>query len=67
MPIFEYKCKSCLAVFEHLKNKKINKIFCVSCGSENVEKPEKGSFFPKNEFCPHSERVYNPNILSSLN
>jgi len=45
MPIFQYKCKDCASVFEHLTSKG-NKfdVFCIQCGSKNFEKLTSSGF-----------------------
>ena len=38
MALFEYKCKECGVVSEHLVYSDSDKVACPKCGSENLEK-----------------------------
>jgi putative FmdB family regulatory protein len=54
MPIFEYKCKSCLSVFEYFVEAGLeDKVSCISCGSFDFVRTDSVSFYPKKIFCPH--------------
>ena len=50
MPIFEYKCKECNAIFEELVLTKAKRqdIKCINCASSNVSKLL-SSFFTKSD------------------
>lgn len=38
MALYEYKCKECGVVSEHLVYSDSDKVACLKCGSENLEK-----------------------------
>lgn len=45
MPIFQYKCEGCSAVFEHLVgDKEARDVSCVACGSRNFTRLVFSSF-----------------------
>ncbi|MBD3341668.1 MAG: hypothetical protein GF353_21365 [Candidatus Lokiarchaeota archaeon] len=56
MPIFEYKCRKCSSVFEHIFSKE-DKLFCLFCGSVDVVRSNTVIFGPKKEYCPKEESV----------
>lgn len=59
MPIFQFKCESCSAVFEHLIGVAVgfSAVNCLSCGSEGISRVEKTYFYPNKTFCPHDKQL----------
>ena len=56
MPVFQYKCGSCAAIFEYLMSAKFKPALdCVACGSDEVSRVEVTSFYPNKNFCPHDK------------
>ncbi|MEW5911373.1 MAG: zinc ribbon domain-containing protein [Thermodesulfobacteriota bacterium] len=38
MPLFDFECKSCGHVFEHLELRPQDKVACLRCGGDQVQK-----------------------------
>ena len=56
MAIFQFKCESCSAVFEHLvSSSSFADIVCVNCGAGKVARIEATYFYPNKVFCPHNK------------
>lgn len=56
MPVFQYKCESCAAIFDYLISEKFKTdLDCIACGSEEIERVEVTSFYPNKNFCPHDK------------
>ena len=52
MPIKEYRCTNCLAVFEQLdKNQKLQ-LTCLNCDSSEIIENVETTFAPRKKFCP---------------
>jgi len=65
MPVFQYKCRKCGSVFEHLINDKLKEegLACISCKSWDVEKCDNFQFKTScdeenhgKKNCPHCKK-----------
>ncbi len=63
MPIFQFKCDSCSAIFEQLiSSMDFRDIACVNCEADNILRVEATYFYPNKVFCPH-DKVLDSNKL----
>ncbi len=54
MPVLQFQCQDCSAVFEHFSKAEI---FCLACLGENVQRLQKTYFYPNKNFCPHDKTL----------
>jgi|GEM_PF-2467711 len=67
MAIFQFKCESCAAIFEHLvSSMNFKDVDCVSCGAKKVARVEKTYFYPNKIFCPHDKTLDNEKLRDDL-
>ncbi len=52
MPILQFQCQDCSAIFEHFSKGDLS---CLTCESENVERLLATYFYPNKNFCPHDK------------
>ncbi|MEK7673390.1 MAG: zinc ribbon domain-containing protein [Patescibacteria group bacterium] len=59
MPIFQFKCEDCSALFEQFMNAVgyQSEVDCMACGSGNIARPDDTSFYPNKHFCPHDKTL----------
>lgn len=56
MLIFEFRCGSCSAVFEHWY-RGVQDFACLCCGGEKVFRSGVGLFYANKTFCPHDKEI----------
>lgn len=58
MPILQYRCRGCAAVFEYLSAlpTEVN-VDCVSCGGSDISRMDGTFFYPNKTFCPHDKEL----------
>lgn len=57
MPVFQYQCGSCSAIFEQLVTLTGPSVNCLNCDSISVERSEATYFYPNKNFCPHDKEL----------
>lgn len=58
MAIFQFKCDSCSAIFEHLISaSNSSDIDCISCGASEISRVDRTYFYPNKVFCPHDKTL----------
>lgn len=57
MPVFQYVCRDCSAVFEHLVLSSGPEVTCISCDSDDVGRAAETYFYPNKNFCPHDKAL----------
>ena len=63
MPVFQYKCGDCAAIFDYLISGKFKiDLDCMACGSTQIARAESTSFYPNKNFCPH-DKVLDKEVL----
>lgn len=67
MPIFQFKCDSCSAIFEHLiSSPDYSNIGCISCGNADISRVEMTYFYPNKVFCPHDKKLDSQKLKTDL-
>ncbi len=65
MPIFEFRCGGCSAVFEHWY-RGVEDFACLLCGGEKVFRSGAGLFYANKTFCPHDKEIDLEAVKSDL-
>ena len=55
MPILQFQCNDCSALFDHLFNASYSDVSCVSCESKSVLRTNHTQFYANKNFCPHDK------------
>ena len=67
MPVFQFQCQDCFAIFDHMFGIKIyDNINCVNCGTENINRLNETVFYPNKNFCPHDKELNLDNLTKQM-
>lgn len=67
MPVFQFQCQQCSAIFDHFLGIKVyGELNCMNCGTGNIARLTETVFYPNKNFCPHDKELHVENLTKQM-